>query len=44
MEENQKSGTNWTLIIGLLVVAAGIAYLVYSIGTSNVSMDMNGGH
>jgi hypothetical protein len=44
-EMEEKSGPNWTLIGGLLIVAAGIAYLIYSIATSDVSMDMgNGSH
>ncbi len=41
----EKSNINWGFIIGIAVVAAGIAYLIYSIATSDVSMDMgNGSH
>jgi uncharacterized protein (UPF0333 family) len=41
--ENEKTGPNWSLIIGVLVVAAGIAYLIYSMATSDVSVDMGSG-
>jgi hypothetical protein len=43
MSEN-KSNINWGLIIAVIVVAAGIGYLIYSMASSGASLDMNGSH
>lgn len=43
MSEN-KSNINWKLILAVVVIAAGIAYLLMDMASSGTSVEMGGSH
>ncbi len=40
----EKSNINWKLILAVVLVAAGIAYLLMDMASSGSSLEMNGSH